>query len=89
MCFLIPNVLLGTPNVNQIQTPVRLVGYNIDGKSYWVTTGRFDISAEHHFIRDGLLRWPINWRCLETTCNEKAVFDASHDCITCGHSDEL
>jgi len=39
-------VLLGTPNVNQTKKPVHFVGYNIDGKSYWVTTDRFDLLAE-------------------------------------------
>lgn len=39
-------VLLGTPNVNQTELPVRLVGYRVDGKKYWVATDRFDVTAE-------------------------------------------
>jgi len=39
-------VLLGTPNVNQTQKPIHLVGYNIESKSYWVATDRFDLLAE-------------------------------------------
>ena len=50
--------LLGTPNVNQTQMPVRLVGYIIDGKSYWVATDRFDISAEQVALIYKL-RWDI------------------------------
>jgi hypothetical protein len=43
--FFDAKVLIGTPNVHQTQMLGRLVGYNVDGKSYWVATGRFDISA--------------------------------------------
>ena len=39
-------VLLGTPNVSQTKKPVRLVGYRVDGKKYWVATDRYDITAE-------------------------------------------
>ena len=39
-------VLLGTPNLNQTEKPVRLVGYHVDGKEYWVATDRHDITAE-------------------------------------------
>jgi hypothetical protein len=51
-------VLLGTPNVNQTKTSVRLVGYIIEGKSYWVATDRFDISAEQVALIYKL-RWDI------------------------------
>lgn len=51
-------VLLGVPNVNQTQEPVHLVGYNIDGKSYWVATDRFDILAEQVALIYKL-RWDI------------------------------
>lgn len=51
-------VLLGTPGVNQTQKPVHLVGYNIDGKSYWVATDRFDILAEQVALIYKL-RWDI------------------------------
>ncbi|MDO9041726.1 MAG: transposase, partial [Desulfocapsaceae bacterium] len=33
-------VLLGTPGVNQSKTPVRLVGYTVDDKIYWIATDR-------------------------------------------------
>jgi hypothetical protein len=39
-------VLLGTPNVSQTKKPVRLVGYRVEGKKYWVATDRYDITAE-------------------------------------------
>jgi hypothetical protein len=51
-------VLLGIPNVNQTQKPVHLVGYNIEGKSYWVTTDRFDLLAEQVALVYKL-RWDI------------------------------
>ncbi len=51
-------VLLGIPNVNQTKSPVRLVGYRVDGKKYWVATDRFDITAEEvAYIYK--LRWDI------------------------------
>jgi IS4 transposase len=51
-------VLLGTPGVNQAETPVRLVGYDVDGVQYWVATSRFDLPAEKiAFIYK--LRWQI------------------------------
>ena len=51
-------VLLGTPKVNQTKKPVRLVGYRADGKEYWVTTGRNDLTAkEIAYIYK--LRWNI------------------------------
>lgn len=51
-------VLLGTPNVNQTKKPVRLVGYRVDGKKYWVATDRYDTTAEEvAYIYK--LRWDI------------------------------
>lgn len=51
-------VLLGTPNVNQTKKPVRLVGYRVDGKKYWVATDRHDITSEEvAYIYK--LRWDI------------------------------
>jgi len=50
--------LLGTPNVNQTEKPVRLVGYIVDGNSYWVATDRFDLSAEQVALIYKL-RWDI------------------------------
>ncbi|MBT8340611.1 MAG: IS4 family transposase [Desulfatitalea sp.] len=51
-------VLLGTPGVNQSQTPLRLVGYEIDKVKYWIATNRFDLTAEQitHAYK---LRWDI------------------------------
>jgi len=51
-------VLLGIPNVNQTKKPVHLVGYNIEGKSYWVATDRFDLLAEQVALVYKL-RWDI------------------------------
>jgi hypothetical protein len=56
--FFDAKVLLGTPNVNQTEKPVRLVGYIIEGKSYWVATDRFDLSAEQVALVYKL-RWDI------------------------------
>ncbi len=56
--FFDAKVLLGTPNVNQTDEPVRLVGYIIEGKSYWVATDRFDLSAEQVALVYKL-RWDI------------------------------
>ena len=51
-------VFLGTPHVNQTEKPVRLIGYRVDGKKYWVATDRFDITAEEvAYIYK--LRWDI------------------------------
>jgi len=38
-------VLLGTAKVNQTKRPVRLVGYRVAGKEYWLATNRFDLAA--------------------------------------------
>ena len=35
----------GAPRANQAQRPVRVVGYRVDGKAYWVATNRFDLPA--------------------------------------------
>ena len=51
-------VLLGTPNVNQTTKPIHLIGYNIEGKSYWVATDRFDLLAEQVALVYKL-RWDI------------------------------
>lgn len=51
-------VLLGTPGVNQSQTPLRVVGYEIDKVKYWIASNRYDLSAEQ--IAQGYkLRWNI------------------------------
>jgi IS4 transposase len=51
-------VLLGTPKVNQSQTPLRLVGYEIDKVEYWIATSRFDLTAEQIALAYKL-RWDI------------------------------
>lgn len=56
--FFDAKVLLGTPKVNQTKKSVRLVGYIVDGSSYWVATDRFDISAEQVALIYKL-RWDI------------------------------
>jgi len=38
-------VRLGAPTANQTRRPVRVVGYWVDGKAYWVATSRFDLPA--------------------------------------------
>ncbi|MCP3942239.1 MAG: IS4 family transposase, partial [Desulfobacteraceae bacterium] len=51
--------LLGTvENKNQTQTPVRLVGYCINGTDYWVATDRRDLTAEQ-IAEIYKLRWDI------------------------------
>lgn len=51
-------VLLGTKDINQTEREVRVVGYKVDRKSYWVATDRFDLTAEQiAYIYK--LRWTI------------------------------
>jgi IS4 transposase len=51
-------VLLGTPRVNQTAKELRLVGYRIDNKVYWIATNRYDLSAEE-IATVYKLRWNI------------------------------
>jgi len=51
-------VLLGTRNVNETQTPLRLVGYKIDGAKYWIATNRCDLTGEQ-IAAAYKLRWDI------------------------------
>jgi len=51
-------VLLGTPGVNQTKENIRLIGYRINSKNYWVATNRFDLSAEQ-IASVYKLRWEI------------------------------
>jgi len=51
-------VLLGTPGVNQTEKELRVVGYYIDNKVYWIATNRFDLSAEE-IATIYKLRWNI------------------------------
>ena len=46
------------PGINQTQTPLRLVGYTVGGKTYWVATDRFDLTAEQIALMYKL-RWDI------------------------------
>jgi len=51
-------VYLGQAGQKQTQAPLRLVGYVVDGTTYWIATSRFDLSAEDiaHIYK---LRWDI------------------------------
>ena len=51
-------VLLGQKGVNQTKKPLRLVGYQIEDKQYWVATDRFDLTAEQIALVYKL-RWDI------------------------------
>jgi hypothetical protein len=51
-------VLLGTPGVNQTETPIRVVGYQIGTVCYWVATDRHDLSAEQ-IAMVYKLRWEV------------------------------
>lgn len=51
-------VLLGTKGVNQTEKEVRVVGYRVDCKDYWVATDRHDLSAEN-IAAAYKLRWNI------------------------------
>ena len=53
-------VLLGTPGVNQTEEEVRLVGYRVDGIDYWITTNRYELSAE-----DIALIYKLRWKIEE------------------------
>lgn len=56
--FFDAKVLLGRPNINQTQKPVRLVGYQVDGKQFWVATDRYDLTAEQIALAYKL-RWDV------------------------------
>ena len=51
-------VLLGTAGVNQTEKELRVIGYRVDNKVYWVATNRFDLSAEE-IATVYKLRWNI------------------------------
>jgi len=44
--------------VNQTKEPVRLVGYVVDNKQYWVVTDRYDLTAEQVALVYKL-RWDV------------------------------
>ena len=50
--------MLGTPDVNQSEEKLRLVGYEVNGIRYWVATNRYDLSAEQIALIYKL-RWEI------------------------------
>ncbi len=49
---------LGTKGVNQTKKEVRVVGYRVDGKEYWVATDRHDLTGEQIALIYKL-RWNI------------------------------
>ena len=49
---------LGTPGVNQTEKPVRVVGYRVGKKSFWIATDRHDLSPED-VAAAYKLRWMI------------------------------
>ena len=51
-------VFLGTKGINQTKKELRLVGYRIDGKDYWIATNRYDLTAEE-VAQVYKLRWNI------------------------------
>jgi hypothetical protein len=50
--------LLGSAEINQTEEEVRVVGYRVDGKDYWIATDRFDLTAEQ-IACAYKLRWNI------------------------------
>jgi len=50
--------LLGTKDLNQTARELRVVGYKADGKTYWVATDRFELTAEQVALIYKL-RWTI------------------------------
>src|SRR4030042_2732961 len=47
---------LGSPRANQTERPVRVVGYRVDDKNYWVATSRFDLP-----VTDIALIYKLRW----------------------------
>ena len=58
IAFYDAKVKLGQAGVNQTEKPLRLVGYLVGGKEYWVATDRFDLTAEQ-IAQIYKLRWEI------------------------------
>jgi IS4 transposase len=58
LVFYDAKVLLGQQGINQTEEPLRLVGYTIKGKEYWIATDRFDLTAEQIALIYKL-RWNI------------------------------
>lgn len=51
-------VLLGSPDINETQIPLRLVGYKVGSTEYWIATNRCDLTAEQ-IAAAYKLRWEI------------------------------
>ena len=51
-------VLLGTKGINQTEKPVRVIGYRVERKTYWLATDRFDLDNED-IMAIYKLRWNI------------------------------
>ena len=51
-------VLLGTKGISQTEKELRVVGYRVDDKDYWVATNRHDLTAED-VAQVYKLRWNI------------------------------
>lgn len=51
-------VLLGFPGINQTESEVRVVGYRVGSKPFWLATDRFDLTAEE-IMTTYKLRWNI------------------------------
>jgi hypothetical protein len=51
-------VTLGSSKDNSTQTPLRVIGYHVGLKTYWIATDRLDLTAEQ-IAEIYLLRWKI------------------------------
>lgn len=56
--FFDATVLLGATSANRTKTPLRLVGYQVEGIKYWIATNRYDLSAEQ-IAQAYKMRWNI------------------------------
>ena len=60
-------VILGSSKNSSTKIPLRVVGYRVGGKTYWIATDRLDLSAKQ-IAQIFLLRWKIEvffgwWKC--------------------------
>ena len=51
-------VLLGSKGINQTKKKVRVIGYKVERKTYWLATDRFDLTAQE-LMTVYKLRWNI------------------------------
>lgn len=58
LVFFDARVFLGQPGEKQTKTELRLVGYIVEGITYWVATDRFDLTAEEIALIYQL-RWEV------------------------------